>query len=159
MINAMLGGTDSVFNVQIYRYGEPGARAGLSIGVTRFLPRGVRREDYAALGYFDVWLPLLAPSRDLLAALQRQEITFSQFARRYRAEMRRTETSQTIRLIAATARKTTVYLGCFCADAARCHRTLLRDLIIAANAELPKPRNKTSGYFSPACSMPEIEDD
>lgn len=158
MVAAMPGRTNPTLSLQIYRYGEPGPRAGLSVGVTHYLPRGVRREDYAALGYFDVWLPLLSPSRELLAAIKEDEISFAKFARQYRAEMRRPETHQAVRLLAAMARSQPVHLGCFCADAARCHRSLLRDLVIAAADELPPRPTPSGGCFSPACSMPEIED-
>lgn len=154
----MLGRTHPAPGVQIYRYGESGPRDGLSVGVTHYLPRGVRREDYAARGYFDVWLPLLAPSRGLLAAFQQDKLPFPKFARQYRAEMRRPETRQAIRLLAAMACFQPIRLGCFCADAARCHRSLLRELVTAAAAELPPRPSPSGGYFSPACSMPEIED-
>lgn len=144
--------------VQIYRYGEPGPRDGLCVGVTHYLPRGVRREEYAIRGYFDVWLPLLSPSRALLKSLQEDEITFSRFAVRYRAEMRRPEARQAISLLAAMARHQSIYLGCFCADPARCHRSLLRELVITAAEELSRRATPSRRYASPACSMPEIED-
>jgi hypothetical protein len=51
-----------------------------------------------------------------------------------------------------------VHLGCFCADAGHCHRTLLQDLITAAAAELPPGTGAGATYASPACSMPEIVD-
>lgn len=145
-------------NLQIYRYGEPGPRVGLFIGVAHYLPRGVRREDYAARGYFDLWLPLLSPSRELVAAYREDRLTFPQFARRYRTEMRRAEPRQAIRLLAAVAGVQPILLGCFCADAARCHRSVLRDLVTAAAVELPQPTAPSGKYFSPACAMPEIED-
>jgi uncharacterized protein YeaO (DUF488 family) len=74
-------------SVHHYRYGEPPARPGLRIGVTRHLPRGVPKAEYATRGYFDVWLPLLAPSRELVSAYRDDRVTRAQFARRYRAEL------------------------------------------------------------------------
>ena len=126
--------------------------------MTRHLPRGVRREDYATLGYFDVWLPLLSPSRLLLSAFLREKISFPQFSRKYRAEMRLPAAQQAIRLLAATANQHAVYLGCFCADPKRCHRSILRELVNSAASELPKRPAKRGEFFSPACAMPEIED-
>lgn len=158
MVVGMRGRTNPTLSLQIYRYGEPGPRDGLSIGVTHYLPRGVRKEDYVSRGYFDVWLPLLSPSRELLAAIHQNKLTFPQFAGKYRAEMRRPETRQAIRLLAAMAHCQPIHLGCFCTDPARCHRSLLRDLVIAAADELPPRPTSSGGYFSPACSMPEIED-
>jgi uncharacterized protein YeaO (DUF488 family) len=40
---------------------------GLRIGVTRRPPRGVTKSRWVRDGYFDVWLPSLAPSAKLLA--------------------------------------------------------------------------------------------
>jgi uncharacterized protein YeaO (DUF488 family) len=145
-------------NIQIYRYGQPGQRKGLFVGVTRHLPRGVRREDYATLGYFDVWLPLLSPSRLLLASFLSEKISFQQFSRKYRAEMRLPAAQQAIRLLAAASSQHAVYLGCFCADPKRCHRSILRELVHAAASELPKRPAKRAEFFSPACTMQEIDD-
>jgi uncharacterized protein YeaO (DUF488 family) len=141
-----------------YRYGFPGPRNRLLIGVTRHLPRGIRREEYSRRGYFDVWLPLLAPSAQLLAAYQKQQISFSRFAAKYRAEMRSPAVRHVLRLVAATAERMPVSIGCFCADASHCHRSLLKPLIEAAAKQLPIRAGKSEGFFSPACSMPEIDD-
>ena len=145
-------------HIHTYRYGEPPARPGLRVGVTRHLPRGVPKADYATRGYFDVWLPLLAPSRELVSAYRDDRVTRTQFARRYRAELVTPAARQAIRLLAAMAVHQPVHLGCFCADAGHCHRTLLQDLITAAAAELPPGTGTGKTYARPACSMPEIED-
>jgi len=155
---AMKSAASSSLNLHVYRYGESNRQPGLSLGVTRHLPRGVRRENYAKDGYFDVWLPLLAPSRELVGAYQKGRISHAVFARCYRAEMREPAARQTIRLVAAMARVHRVNLGCFCADPARCHRTLLRDLVAAEAAGLPPPAPERRTFASPACTMPEIED-
>ncbi len=142
-----------------YRYGRPGRPNGLFVGVARHLPRGIRREDYAIRGYFDVWLPLLAPSGPLVAAYRKSLISFRQFAGKYRAEMRQTAPRQGIRLLAALARCHPVNVGCFCTDAKRCHRSVLMELIEAAAVGLPPAaRNGQGEFYSPACAMPEIED-
>lgn len=53
--------------ISSYRYGDPRPPGEcLRIGTTRYLPRGVAKKDYARLDYFDAWLPLLAPGRELL---------------------------------------------------------------------------------------------
>ena len=44
---------DHADNVTTYRYGEALGLPGLSIGATHYLPRGVRKTDYAKKGYFD----------------------------------------------------------------------------------------------------------
>ena len=142
----------------VYRYGHPEPPDGLLIGVARYLPRGVRRQDYANRGYFDLWLPLLSPSASLVAAYRKNQITFRRFAANYRGEMRQPAPRQVIRLIAAISRCQPVRLGCFCEDANRCHRSVLRKLIETSAAQLPRSFPQRPEFFSPACSMPEIED-
>lgn len=142
-----------------YQYGQAARLPGLSIGVTRHLPRGVNRRDYASAGYFEIWLPLLAPSAKLLAAHRQGALPFKTFAARYRAEMKRPEPRQTIRLLAAVAMRQPVKLGCFCADPKQCHRSLLASLIADAAGEISQPgATEPRSYASPACLMPEIED-
>jgi len=116
--------------VTLYRYGAPRSRDELvRIGVARQVPRGVKREDRQRLGYFDVHLPLLAPSAPLIKAFRGGEIAFETFERRYRREMEAPEPRQVIELLATMVAFEPVSLGCFCEDEARCHRTLLRTLI------------------------------
>ncbi|EIQ00589.1 hypothetical protein OpiT1DRAFT_05137 [Opitutaceae bacterium TAV1] len=153
-------------NLHTYRYGEADRLPGLSIGVARFLPRNVRREDYFSKGYFEIWLPLLAPGRELVAAYRKHDISHEAFASRYRKEMKENAPAQVIRLLAAQARHARINLGCFCEDASRCHRSVLATLIEEAAAAFPggpEPRAShrpapVHGFASPACSMPEIED-
>lgn len=107
---------------------------GLRIGVVRFPPRGVRKEDYARRNYYDVWLPLLAPSRDLLRWIHARDVSdagvWREFTKRYRNEMlNNTNSRQTIRLLAKLAQRTPIAVGCHCADEKRCHRSLLLQLI------------------------------
>lgn len=141
-----------------YRYGEGPLPPGLAIGVARHLPRGVPRTAYAARGCFEVWLPILAPSRELLKAFQEERISFPRFAQRYRREMREPGPRQVIRLLGTLAARQRVNLGCFCADPRRCHRTLLCELVRASAPEARRGRPARPGYASPACAMPEIED-
>lgn len=114
----------------IYRYGSPRTSGeGQRIGVSRHVPRGVRREDWASRGYFDLWLPLLSPSADLVKEYLADEITWAVFSRRYRTEMKKRECSQMIDLLAMMSREATFCLGCFCEDETRCHRSVLQQLI------------------------------
>lgn len=115
--------------VETYRYGQGCRGAGLWIGVTRFPPRGVSARDYRRRGYFELRLPLLAPSRALLASHRSGQAPWAEFARRYRREMAAPAARQAIALLARTAREVPVHLGCFCADPARCHRSLLATLV------------------------------
>jgi uncharacterized protein YeaO (DUF488 family) len=96
----------------------------------------VRKADYARRDYYDVWLPLLAPSAALLQWIHARgaadDAAWAQFVRRYRAEMlNHTDSRQAIQLLAALARRTPLALGCHCADERRCHRSVLADLVRA----------------------------
>ncbi len=115
-----------------YRYGsrrQPGE--GLRIGVARHVPRGVRREDWQRGGYFDTWVPLLAPTSDVVAAFKHGKIPFSTFARHYKSQMKASEPRQIIGLLAALSLRTPISIGCYCEDESCCHRSLLRPMILA----------------------------
>lgn len=102
---------------------------GLRIGTVRFLPRGVHKQDYAKQDFFDVWLPTLAPSRELLSQVKHEGLSLSRFFARYRAEMSETEPRQTIELLAEMAKRTPISVGCYCEDESQCHRSVLAELI------------------------------
>lgn len=138
----------------IYRYGsERGSGEGLRIGVTRHPPRGVKKEDWARLGYCDLWFPLLAPSAELVKEYRGGKIEWEAFARRYRTEMRKPECHHAIELLAAFAKAVPFSIGCFCEDEDRCHRSLLRGLVEACNPVEPcqPSTDESRGYASPAC--------
>jgi uncharacterized protein YeaO (DUF488 family) len=119
-----------------FRIGEgPGDGAALRIATVRLPPRGVKKEKHAEL--FDVWLPLLAPSRELLSWWRKgppDAARFRDFATRYHREMAAPETRQAIDLVAAAARRTPIAIGCYC-DRPQCHRFLLERLIRNAAAQ------------------------
>ncbi len=107
---------------------------GLRVGVTRFPPRGVPKDRWAADGYFDVWLPVLAPSAKLVAVIKKQmsgttaqrEAAFD----RYERELLSNATGrQTVEFLAAIAARTPIAIGCACADESRCHRSRLFKII------------------------------
>jgi uncharacterized protein YeaO (DUF488 family) len=106
---------------------------GLRILVTRFRGRGLPASKY------DVWMPSLAPSEQLLKSVQSGAIDWKAFTRRYREELFLDgpidDRSQTIknhgqksalRLIKALGAKQNVTLMCHCdEDATQCHRFVL----------------------------------
>jgi uncharacterized protein YeaO (DUF488 family) len=115
--------------ISTYVIGKDKARGALRLGTVRHLPRGVRREDRG--DYFDVWLPSLAPSRQLLRWWldgEPTEARFRIFTKRYRREMASSEPRGTIALLAAAARRMPVAIGCYC-DRPQCHRVLLEELV------------------------------
>jgi uncharacterized protein YeaO (DUF488 family) len=121
-----------------YAYFDPRRRSeGLRIGCARYLVRGVKEMNYAKQDVFDVWLPTLAPSRQLLDWFHRTRMRESEkwqtYVRRYKNEMKKTNARQTIRVLAMLAQKTPVSLGCYCRGK-HCHRFVLERLIRSAAA-------------------------
>jgi uncharacterized protein YeaO (DUF488 family) len=110
---------------------------GLRIGTVRRPPRGVPKAEFASRNFYDVWLPDLAPSEDLLKlgqAAAGDDQNWRTFQRRYRAEMRQPEKTRLLDLLAALSRKTNFSVGCYCADESRCHRSVLRELLAGRGA-------------------------
>ena len=105
----------------------------LRVGAVRYPPRGKRKEE---IDEYDVRLPELAPSAELLRKGRDGTISWAQFARRYRAEMNRPERKHLIPLFAALSRVTNLSVGCYCQDESRCHRSILRELLADAGADL-----------------------
>jgi len=57
--------------IRIVRLGDPRAPGeGLRIGTVRFLPRGVPKTEYGPRNFFDVWLPVLAPTPETIKGAQ-----------------------------------------------------------------------------------------
>jgi uncharacterized protein YeaO (DUF488 family) len=114
-------------------------KEGLRLGTVRHLPRGVRKDRYAADNWFDVWLPHLAPSAALVKVGRSSagdERAWKQFAARYRAEMNRPEAAHVLELVAALSQVTNLSVGCYCEDARFCHRTLLIAILGERGARL-----------------------
>jgi uncharacterized protein YeaO (DUF488 family) len=125
--------------IRVVRLGSPRQRGeGLRLGTVRRPPRGVRRSDYATQDWYDVWLPLLAPSPATLKLGQAADTParWSAFARKYKAEMSAPANRQAIALLAAMSHHANFSVGCYCADESRCHRSLLRDLLAQHGASL-----------------------
>lgn len=119
--------------IRVVRLGTPrGPREGVRIGTVRRPPRGVRKQDYARRDHFDVWLPELAPSPQLVSWALSEPWTakrWAAFRRRYLAEMRQPAAQRLIALLAALSAETDFSVGCYCEDESRCHRSLLRQLL------------------------------
>jgi uncharacterized protein YeaO (DUF488 family) len=126
--------------IRIVRLGTPRhPKEGLRIGTARHPPRGVRKEDFARRNYFDVWLPELAPSAPLVSWLLSEPITpkrWADFSRRYRREMLTPAAQRLVALLAALSSQTNLSVGCYCEDESRCHRSLLKELLIERGAQI-----------------------
>jgi len=125
--------------IRVIRLGTPRTPGeGLRLGTVRRPPRGVPKSEYAARDFYDVWLPELSPSEELvkIALSAPDERQWQTFVRRYRAEMKQPATGRLLNLLAALSQHTTLSVGCYCADEARCHRSILKVLLTEHGARL-----------------------
>ena len=110
---------------------------GLRLGTVRRPPRGVHKKDYSRLGYYDVWLPELAPSAELVSWANSEPHSAARRAkleRRYKAEMKRPETQHLIKLLASLSENSDFSIGCYCEVESQCHRSVLKELLIEQGA-------------------------
>lgn len=120
--------------ITVVRLGSPRARdEGLRIGTVRRPPRGVRKEDYAKGDYYDVWLPDLAPSARLIARAHKD---WAGFVKAYRREMAQPATGRLLELLARLSHASDFAVGCYCEDEKRCHRSILRQILIEHGARI-----------------------
>lgn len=125
--------------IRIVRLGSPRTEnEGLRLGTVRRPPRGVPKAELAARNFYDVWLPNLSPSEGLLkqAHAAEDERDWATFQRKFRAEMKTPDAGKILDLLAALSHQTNLSLGCYCADENRCHRSILRELLAAREADL-----------------------
>jgi uncharacterized protein YeaO (DUF488 family) len=125
--------------VRVVRLGSERAQGeGLRIGTVRRPPRGVPKRDYSSGNWFDVWLPNLAPSAELMKVGQavRTDRDWAAFVRKYRKEMSDPEKGRVLDLLAALSHSADFSVGCYCEDESRCHRSVLSELLEERGAEL-----------------------
>jgi uncharacterized protein YeaO (DUF488 family) len=98
----------------------------------------VPKAEYAARNFYDVWLPEVAPSEELLKSGRHagSEPEWRTFVRRYRREMKRPEIGRLLDLLAALSHVTDFSVGCYCAEEHRCHRSVLRELLVERGAKV-----------------------
>jgi len=124
--------------IRVVRLGTARATGeGLRIGTVRRPPRGVPKSEFASQNWYDVWLPEVAPSAELMKvgrAVQSDE-DWAAFARKYRAELAAPEKARVLDLLAALSNQTDFSIGCYCEDEARCHRSVLREILAERDAK------------------------
>jgi uncharacterized protein YeaO (DUF488 family) len=124
--------------VTVLRLGSPRKpNEGLRLGTVRRPPRGVPKSDYAKRDFYDVWLPNLSPSQELVkeAMSAENEKSWSNFTRKFRSEMNEPDAGKVLDLLAALSHRTDFSIGCYCEDENRCHRSILRQLLAARGAK------------------------
>ena len=130
----------SISIVQLGSPRRPGE--GVRLGTVRRPPRGVPKNQWAKLGYFDVWYPVLAPSARLMRATRtafarKHEVkVWNTFTRKFRAEMSQRDASRTLDVLAALSRAANFSVGCYCEEERWCHRGILRKLLKERRAKV-----------------------
>ena len=126
-------------SIRIVQLGSPRAAGeGLRIGTVRRPPRGVPKAEFARRNYYDVWLPLLSPSAELVTQALAVDTDAQWFAvaRKIRAELNGGEAGKVLDVLAALSATTDFSVGCYCEDESRCHRSVLRQLLADRGATL-----------------------
>lgn len=119
-------------SIRIVRLGTSRASGeGLRIGTVRRPPRGVPKTEFASQDWYDVWYPNLAPSAETMQLGQSvsSDKDWSAFRKKYRSEMAEPDASRSLDLLAALSHGSHFSMGCYCENEARCHRSLLRELL------------------------------
>ncbi len=128
--------------IRIVRLGSPRTRdEGLRLGTVRRPPRGVPKSDFARRDFYDLWFPLLSPSAALMgraheAVAANDDKSWKAFERAFRREMGEGEAARALDLLAALSTATDLAIGCYCEDERRCHRGLLRALLLERGAKI-----------------------
>jgi uncharacterized protein YeaO (DUF488 family) len=126
-------------SLSVVRLGTPRLPGeGTRIGTVRRPPRGVPKAQFSKQDWYDIWFPNLAPSVETmkLGLKATSQDSWSTFTKRYKAEMAAPCTRHDIELLAALSRSTNFSVGCYCEREERCHRSILKQLMIEAGAEL-----------------------
>jgi uncharacterized protein YeaO (DUF488 family) len=125
--------------VRVVRLGTPRIEGeGVRIGTVRRPPRGVPKTDFATKNWYDVWFPTLAPSLATMKLAQQAKTPaqWATFVKRYRSEMAKPDANHAAALLATLSHQTNFSVGCYCENEARCHRSILRDLLIEKGAKV-----------------------
>lgn len=125
--------------IRIVQLGTPRAPGeALRLGTVRRPPRGVPKEEFASRDYYDVWLPNVAPSAELMTQgrAAQTDAEWKAFHRKYRAEMNAPQAVHVLDLLAAMSHRMSLSVGCYCDNEQRCHRSVLRELLAQRGAEI-----------------------
>jgi uncharacterized protein YeaO (DUF488 family) len=114
------------------------AGEGIRVGTVRRPPRGVPKALFSAQNWFDVWFPNLAPSLETMKLGQKAEspALWSAFVRKYKAEMATPQARHDLELLAAFSQTSNFSIGCYCQDEDRCHRSILKQLLVEGGAKV-----------------------
>jgi uncharacterized protein YeaO (DUF488 family) len=124
-------------SVRVVRLGTPRLPGeGIRIGTVRRPPRGVPKSEFSSRNWYDVWFPNLAPSVETMKLGQGAQTPaqWAAFTRSYKAEMARPDAQHALELLAALSHTADFSVGCYCEREDRCHRSILRRLLVEHGA-------------------------
>jgi len=130
-------------SIRIVRLGSPRqAREGTRVGTVRRPPRGVSKSMFAKQDWYDVWFPNLAPSVETMKLAQQAKTPaqWVAFVRKYRAEMSAPHARHDLEMLAALSHSADFSVGCYCENEDRCHRSILRKLLVEHGADVVSGR-------------------
>ena len=114
-------------NVRLKRVYEPASPDdGYRILSTRYWPRGVPKSAV------NEYVIKTSPSRELLREFKHEGLSWEDYVPRYLDEMHSENAITAIQRLATMAKSGSITLMCACEDENRCHRSLLRELIVEA---------------------------
>lgn len=129
-------------SIRVVRLGTArGSNEGVRLGTVRRPPRGVRKADFATEDWYDVWLPDLAPSAQLVSWALADPWTderWKRYRREYLREMKQPSVQRLLQVLAALSQNSNFSVGCYCENESRCHRSLLRELLVEAGAKVER---------------------
>jgi uncharacterized protein YeaO (DUF488 family) len=117
---------------------KPESDDGFKLLITRYRPRALPKAEET----WDAWWKELGPSPALFDAVYgkgQPAIPWEEYARRYREEMQATTPRQKIAWLAQSLERgeaLTLLCSSLCTDENRCHRIVLRDLLLEEVAKL-----------------------
>jgi uncharacterized protein YeaO (DUF488 family) len=105
-------------------YEEKNSSGGLRILITRFYPRGVKKER------FDLWLRGASPTPGLLKEFKTGVIGWAEFSKRFRKQLISLEESKAaIDQIAELSKSGDITLLCYEKEGENCHRTIVKSRV------------------------------
>jgi uncharacterized protein YeaO (DUF488 family) len=98
----------------------------------------VPKSKFSTQNWYDVWFPNLAPSIATMKLGQAaaSPAQWSAFIKKYRAEMATPEARHDLELLAALSHATNFSVGCYCEHEDRCHRSILKQLLVENGARV-----------------------
>lgn len=125
--------------ISIVRLGTPRSPdEGPRLGTVRRPPRGVPKSEFAKRNYYDVWLPTLAPSAELIKETDvlHDRRRWTAFARRFLTELKQPDPSHLLDALATLSHTADFAIGCYCEDEQFCHRSILRKALADRGASI-----------------------